>query len=1453
MNKRISFFLSFLILLAVLGACTRTQKPGADDWPQYKRDNFRSGVSPIAVFDHSFGLKWVYKAPQVPAPAWYGPAKEDAYANSGPLPSMRDYDLAYSPIVVGDRLWYGSSSDDAVHCINAKTGQEEWIFITDGPVRIAPTWYRGNLYFGSDDGYVYCINASTGKLRWKFSPSKSNQRLLNNGRLIFFWPVRTGVMIEDGIAYFGASLIPWKHSWLCALDAKTGKVKGEGTYVHKVENVTFEGSMASSGKRLIQPEGRISPVFIDKKTGKIEGQLPGAGGCFVLVTPDKHIVHSETSRFKAIVDLVPGKKKPEYMSFKGGKEMIVSGGKSYVLSDHAISAYDRKTKEVLWVKKTYYAHRIVMADTVLFAGATDTVYALSITHGRPLWKGKVEGTVYAMAVGDSSLYVSTGEGKIYCFGRGGKKLPEKGRTMVKGWKDFPEDISGMSLSLTSGPFINIVDRHRINIDFTTKSPVQCSLFWHSNNDIEKAVYKDQAPALQHHFTIPVRKDFIYEYRIEGNGKITGKLQYDNFFNYSPVKCKVSGKWFTDHETTRYVDDLIKSTSARRGLCLVLGLGSGQLPAELVQKTDLDVIVLDRSGKKIDAFRKKLEKEGVYGRRLSAYTVKDMNHIPVQADLADLVICRNNDLDADEVIRLTAPYGRAVYMTGTDKEKLSREFKERTAHANNFWQVKETMVPVNKEFMILLTKKEPETDGVWTAEYGRPDNSAFGGESMWGTTSSDEFEIQWMGRPGPRFQADRNGRKPSPLAINGKLFVQGKERIAAINAYNGTIIWTKWIPGFIRMNVVRDCSNWAADDKYIYAVKGNKLLVINQTNGSVHDEVFIPDFASGKYDWGYVGPSAGMVVGSTVPLHSNFVSYHGGWGWYDDTHGPETDKVMSYNLFTVPEGGGKVLWIYQHKPAMIINSTITIYDNRIFFVESSTPKLTDKKRGGENIFDKLYLVALNLKDGSLLWRRSIDTKPGVSAYYMAAGHGRLVIVSSFKWVYYIYNYDITDGSLKWENGMRWPSDNHGGHLSRPAIVDNRLMLKPGLFNMDNGKRLNYDVPKAGHGCASYALTEQSVFYRGGSVTQFNFDTRKFSKWERLRPDCWISTVPALGMVLSPEGGGGCSCGNWFETSMVMAPKSRAPVMFEFNGENKFIDTLHVSLIMKKGVNGELHYTLDGSVPDKKSPLYKNPILLDHNTEIRVALFLPKNGKTIKMTRSRYFERLRPAPEIEPGNALEKGKRTILLKRAGHTGTIHYTLDGSTTDEHSPVFRDKIEISGKTIIKAITVWKDKDGTTYKSDVSQASVDIPELMPAVNKKGVQPGLIMNYFEGIWTQVPAFDSMKVLQTQIVREIDLEPARKMEHFGMQFTGFIRVPADGIYKFYLTSDDGSLLYIDGKKIIDNDGTHGAREKTGLVPLAAGLHAFKVEYFQTVTGLDLTVTWEGPHFDKETIPEDVLYH
>jgi hypothetical protein len=71
----------------------------------------------------------------------------------------------------------------------------------------------------------------------------------------------------------------------------------------------------------------------------------------------------------------------------------------------------------------------------------------------------------------------------------------------------------------------------------------------------------------------------------------------------------------------------------------------------------------------------------------------------------------------------------------------------------------------------------------------------------------------------------------------------------------------------------------------------------------------------------------------------------------------------------------------------------------------------------------------------------------------------------------------------------------------------------------------------------------------------------------------------------------------------------------------------------------------------------------------------------------------------------------------------------------------------------------------------------------------------------------------------------RFEWFAIDYTGRFWISQPGTYRFELESDDGSILYIDGKRIIRNDGTHPVEREHGKVKLKAGAHSIRVSYFQ----------------------------
>jgi hypothetical protein len=93
------------------------------------------------------------------------------------------------------------------------------------------------------------------------------------------------------------------------------------------------------------------------------------------------------------------------------------------------------------------------------------------------------------------------------------------------------------------------------------------------------------------------------------------------------------------------------------------------------------------------------------------------------------------------------------------------------------------------------------------------------------------------------------------------------------------------------------------------------------------------------------------------------------------------------------------------------------------------------------------------------------------------------------------------------------------------------------------------------------------------------------------------------------------------------------------------------------------------------------------------------------------------------------------------------------------------------------------------------------------------------------------------------DPRLSNENFCIMWTGFLQVPAAGDYTFYLTSDDGSKLMVDGKQLIDNWGHHGATEVPGDIKLSKGEHELQVQFFQADGWSDAHLEWSGPGIER----------
>jgi hypothetical protein len=200
-----------------------------------------------------------------------------------------------------------------------------------------------------------------------------------------------------------------------------------------------------------------------------------------------------------------------------------------------------------------------------------------------------------------------------------------------------------------------------------------------------------------------------------------------------------------------------------------------------------------------------------------------------------------------------------------------------------------------------------------------------------------------------------------------------------------------------------------------------------------------------------------------------------------------------------------------------------------------------------------------------------------------------------------------------------------------------------------------------------------------------------------------------------------------------------------------------------------------------------------------------------------------------------KALVTMETLTRDAKIYYTTDGTIPTEKSTLYNNPFELSQYSMIKAKAYKK----SAQSSEILQ--LELEAFDPQIN------GLNYEYFEGEWSKIPDFDKLTYIKKGTT--ITLDPSKlknREDHFGLKFQGSITIPTSGDYMFYLLSDDGSKLYIDGKLIIDNDGFHGEVEKTGSVELSQGKHSIRVDYFDNINGESLKLFY-GLRGSKNEIP------
>ncbi|WP_170418581.1 PA14 domain-containing protein, partial [Ruegeria atlantica] len=119
-------------------------------------------------------------------------------------------------------------------------------------------------------------------------------------------------------------------------------------------------------------------------------------------------------------------------------------------------------------------------------------------------------------------------------------------------------------------------------------------------------------------------------------------------------------------------------------------------------------------------------------------------------------------------------------------------------------------------------------------------------------------------------------------------------------------------------------------------------------------------------------------------------------------------------------------------------------------------------------------------------------------------------------------------------------------------------------------------------------------------------------------------------------------------------------------------------------------------------------------------------------------------------------------------------------------------------------------------------------------------------WTAEPTYEEVTSEINHANSHDTFWDGGSKDTFGVQINGNIEVEQGGTFRFFLGADDGAMLMVNGKPIVENDGVHGFRTRTGEIELEPGTHAIEIRYFENYGRAGLKLGWEGPGLDGREV-------
>ncbi len=573
------------------------------------------------------------------------------------------------------------------------------------------------------------------------------------------------------------------------------------------------------------------------------------------------------------------------------------------------------------------------------------------------------------------------------------------------------------------------------------------------------------------------------------------------------------------------------TGVKSGYAVVLGADVALVDG-IVANSDLDVIVLDANAGKVAAFRAHLGER--YGLRVAAIAAS-LPEAKLPPYLASLIVAAG-DQAADEpaireAYRVLRPYG------GTACFRASEDLTARLKRLVAAGDMPGAELAVKDGWALLKRAGALAGSAGWTHQYADAGNSVVGSDKL----LRAPLGILWFGGPSNEGILPRHGHGPSPQVIGGRLFIEGRDLLRAVDVYTGKLLWDRQIkdlgkfydftghqPGANEIG-----GNYVSTADGVYVVTPQSCMKLDSATGRTTMEFHLPADLGDKAKWGFITVWDKYMIAAVVPMRDGSVPNY---------------SSSSEILMVMDRQGGQLLW--QRRAAQSFrHNTIVVGSGRIFCIDgmSAAKRAAAKRRGAKQDGKASAIYALDAATGKVLWQ--VDKEVFGTWLGYSAEHDVLLQAGSAstdraadeaKKGMTVYR--AADGQVLWKDLEL--AYNGPCMLRHDTIITNTKPYGSGFaLDLMTGKRLTRPDPLTGkpvdwrfsrtYGCNTAIASENLITFRSGAAGYVDLTTGPGTgNLGGFKSGCTSNLIPADGVLNAPDYTRTCTCSYQNQSSLAM---------------------------------------------------------------------------------------------------------------------------------------------------------------------------------------------------------------------------------------------------------------------------------------------------------------------------------